>query len=136
MLAHSFQMKVSQEPVIIHQFSIRFLNFIECWDASYNMKLLIYDFEVLINECRTTRPADNSDRDKSARMLRQLGPYYCFIILFNIYMCIIIDLFLKDNYYLLVKMNYLLNDNIKWPKMWLGRDCVLMTWSITYHLRE
>jgi hypothetical protein len=47
------------------------------------------------------------------RMLRQLGPYYCFIILFNIYMCIIIDLFLKDNYYLLVKMNYLLNDNIK-----------------------
>jgi hypothetical protein len=61
-------------------------------------------------------------------MLRQLGPYYCFIILFNIYMCIIIDLFLKDNYYLLVKMNYLLNDNIKWPKMWLGRDFVLITW--------
>ena len=30
-------------------------------------------------ECQTTRPADNSDRDKSARMLRQLGPYYCFI---------------------------------------------------------
>ena len=37
------------------------------------------------DECQTTRPADNSDRDKSARMLRQLGPYYCFIILFNIY---------------------------------------------------
>ena len=51
-------------------------------------------------ECQTTRPAENSDRDnsarkrgqvgplsedKSARMLRQLGPYYCFIILFNIY---------------------------------------------------
>ena len=51
-------------------------------------------------------------------------------------MCIIIDLFLKDNYYLLVKMNYLLNDNIKWPKMWLGRDFVLITWSITYHLQE
>jgi hypothetical protein len=32
-------------------------------------------------------------------------------------------------------MNYLLNDNIKWPKMWLGRDFVLITWSITYHLQ-
>ena len=41
-------------------------------------------------------PADNSDRDKSARMLRQLGPYYCFIILFNIYMCIIIYLFKRQ----------------------------------------
>jgi hypothetical protein len=29
-------------------------------------------------------------------MLRQLGPYYCFIILFNFYMCIIIDLFKKQ----------------------------------------
>ena len=62
-------------------------------------------------ECQTTRPADNSDRDnsarkrgqvgplsedKSARMLRQLGPYYCFIILFNIYMCIIIYLFKRQ----------------------------------------
>jgi hypothetical protein len=45
-------------------------------------------------------------------------------------------IYLKDNYYLLVKMNYLLNDNIKWPKMWLGRDFVLITWSITYHLQE
>jgi hypothetical protein len=47
-------------------------------------------------ECHTTRPADNSDRDKSARMLRQLGPYFCFIILFNIYMCIIIYLFKRQ----------------------------------------
>ena len=47
-------------------------------------------------ECQTTRPADNSDRDKSARMLRQLGPYFCFIILFNIYMCIIIYLFKRQ----------------------------------------
>jgi hypothetical protein len=39
-------------------------------------------------------------------------------------------IYLKDNYYLLVKMNNLLNDNIKWPKMWLGRDFVLITWSI------
>ena len=31
-----------------------------------------------------------------ARMLRQLGPYYCFIILFNIYMCIIIYLFKRQ----------------------------------------
>ena len=30
----------------------------------------------------TSRPVSE---DKSARMLRQLGPYYCFIILFNIY---------------------------------------------------
>ena len=42
---------------------------------------------------RTSRPVSE---DKSARMLRQLGPYYCFIILFNIYMCIIIDLFKKQ----------------------------------------
>ena len=34
--------------------------------------------------------------DNSARMLRQLGPYYCFIILFNIYMCIIIYLFKRQ----------------------------------------
>ena len=27
---------------------------------------------------------------------RQLGPYYCFIILFNIYMCIIIYLFKRQ----------------------------------------
>jgi hypothetical protein len=40
---------------------------------------------------QTTRPADNSDRDKSARMLRQLGPYekttrtinnYCYLTYF------------------------------------------------------
>jgi hypothetical protein len=65
----------------------------------------------------TSRPVSEAKsarkRGLVGRMLRQLGPYYCFIILFNIYMCIIIDLFLKDNYYLLVKMNYLLNDNIK-----------------------
>jgi hypothetical protein len=42
---------------------------------------------------RTTRTIS---KDKSARMLRQLGPYYCFIILFNIYMCIIIYLFKRQ----------------------------------------
>jgi hypothetical protein len=42
-------------------------------------------------ECQTTRTETTRlvSEDKSARMLRQLGPYYCFIILFNIYMCII-----------------------------------------------
>jgi hypothetical protein len=42
---------------------------------------------------RTTRPISE---DKAARMLRQLGPYYCFIILFNIYMCIILYLFKRQ----------------------------------------
>ena len=65
----------------------------------------------------TSRPVSE---DKSARKRGLVGPYvkdnsdriivleYC-----SIFMCIIIDLFLKDNYYVLVKMNYLLNDNIK-----------------------
>ena len=41
----------------------------------------------------TSRPVSEN---KSARVLRQLGPYYCFIILFNIYMCIIIYLFKRQ----------------------------------------
>ena len=71
------------EPGLYKFMSIRGLGFV-MFNAIFN------DISV---ECRTTRPADNSNRDKSARMLRQLGPYYCFIILFNIYMCIIIYLF-------------------------------------------
>jgi hypothetical protein len=41
----------------------------------------------------TSRPVSE---DESARTLRQLGPYYCLIILFNIYMCIIIYLFKRQ----------------------------------------
>ena len=57
--------------------------------------------------------------DNSARKRGQVGPYvkttWTVLLFYNIvqylYVYYII-IYLKDNYYLLVKMNYLLNDNI------------------------
>ena len=58
-------------------------------------------------KARTSQPVS---KDKSARMSRQLGPYYCSIFICVLYNSLFI--YLKDNYYLLVKKNYLFNDNI------------------------
>jgi hypothetical protein len=46
----------------------------EVW-CNLRSRVLLLDFEhVMYYECRTTRPADNSDRDKSARKWGQVGP--------------------------------------------------------------
>ena len=60
---------------------------------------------------------DNSDRDKRV----QVGPYVkttrtvllFYHIVQYLYVYSYLFIYLKDNYYLLVKMNNLLNDNIK-----------------------
>ena len=60
---------------------------------------------------------DNSARGQLGP--RQVGPYVkttrTVLLFYNIvqYLCVYLFTYLKDNYHLLVKMNYLLNDNIK-----------------------
>jgi Na+/proline symporter len=73
------------------------------YTRSINKTLKITEYVMILVNARqlgprTTQTETNRpvSEDKSARMLRQLGPYYCFIILFNIYMCIIIDLYKKQ----------------------------------------
>jgi hypothetical protein len=66
---------------------------------------------------RTTRTETNRpvSEDKSARKRGLVGPYIkttrTVLLFYNIVQYLLI--YLKDNYYLLVKMNYLLNDNTK-----------------------
>jgi hypothetical protein len=64
----------------------------------------------------TNRPVSE---DKSARKRGLIGPYAkttrTVLLFYSIvqYLCVLLFIYLKDNYYLLVKMNYLLNDDIK-----------------------
>ena len=58
----------------------------------------------------TTRPVSEN---KSVKTTRTVLLFYNFVqYLYVYYIIIYLFIYLKDNYYLLVKKNYLLNDNI------------------------
>ena len=86
----AFKTTSKEECKLSHEKQRKCLALSECIVAINNKSFTHFHLGLALQmhhlECQTTRPVSEN---KSARMLRQLGPYYCFIILFNIYMCII-----------------------------------------------